>query len=96
MNTAPQDLKTIISGLEQFSKDNKEVSSKCIEIINKAVDIYGNELKRDDLSPQERTDIRDQIFKCICEARKESQENKAFGKNLAFAAQGAALLVLEY
>jgi hypothetical protein len=49
-------------------------------------------LKRDDLSPQERTDIRDQIFKCICEARKESQENKAFGKNLAFAAQGAAVI----
>lgn len=92
MNTVPQNLKTIISGLEQFSKDNKDVSSKCMEIINKTINIYGDELKRDDLSSQERSDIRDQILKCMYEARTESQESRTFGKSLAATVGGVAVI----
>lgn len=83
-------IKTVFEGLKAFSHDQKEISEKVLNTIDKSVGVLEKELEKD-LSPQERKEVRDRVCQLAQEARQESSESRLFGEGLALLGGSIAL-----
>ena len=87
-------LTSIFEGLKAFSADAAGVTKEVLERIKQAIDILGIELAREDLSPEERIQIRTQIVELIAISREEARDHRAFLERLALVGAGTVIVVI--
>jgi hypothetical protein len=92
VNTISPTLKIIFEGLKQFVESDEKISDKTITIINHAITILGDELKKE-LNENERAEIRYQIITLVNDARKESDEHRSIIKASLTIAGGAIIVI---
>jgi len=85
-------LKAMFEGFEQFSRDQGDVSKRAVGIIEQAMDILKQELKRKNLSDDARAKVLDYVLHLTSEARIESEKERSFRTRLA--QWGAAILAV--
>ena len=86
-------LKAMFEGFAQFSEDTKDLSKQTDEVIKQAMEILQQELKRENITPDERREVLGHVLQLVAEARDESAEHRAFLERLAFGMGAAVFLV---
>lgn len=86
--------KETISALRTFAQESADLSKKTLAILDRALQIYGDQAARKDLSPDERRQINEHIFRTVQEARQESRELREFFTKLATGVLGVVVFVL--
>jgi len=86
-------LKAMFEGFAQFSADSREVSRSTIDLIKQAMGILQQELRRENISDDERREILDCVLRLVAEARDESEKDRTFGTRLTYAATGSLVFV---
>jgi hypothetical protein len=94
-------LRVVLDGLTAFSRDQTQVSSGTLSIIQQAIKVLEQELARDYITAEERMHVRGLVFDLVIEARKESTEHRNFllklasvGGTLALGALGVLAMAL--
>lgn len=86
-------LKAMCEGFAQFSSDSKEVSKRTIDVIERAMDILQGELKRENISDDQRREALDQVLRLVAEARDESEKERTFRGRLVYGIVGGLIIV---
>ena len=76
-------LKAMFEGFAQFSAHSKDVSKRTIDIIEQAMSILQGELKRNDVSDDDRRAILDHVLRLVNQAREESDKHRSLLYRLA-------------
>jgi hypothetical protein len=86
-------LKAMCEGFAQFSADQQEVAKKSIDVIQQAMEILQGELKRANISDDERRELLDRVLRLVAEARDEAERERTFRARLAYGVLGGLALV---
>jgi len=86
-------LKAMCEGFAQFSADSKEVSKRTIDVIERAMDILQGELRRENISDDERREALDHVLRMVAEARDESEKERTFRSRLAYGVLAGVVIV---
>ena len=92
MNSVTTSNKAISDALQVFAESHKDIQTKTLNIIEKAIDIMSEELKRGDLNVDERREIRNQVFDLIKQAREESADSRNFLTKFGYIAGSVCII----
>jgi hypothetical protein len=92
VKSLPAPLKVMCEGFAQFSADSREVSKRVLDVIERAMDVLQEDLRRENISADERREGLEHVLRLVAEARDESEKERTFRARLAYVTGGTVLV----
>jgi hypothetical protein len=93
VRSLPASLKVMCEGFAQFSADSREVSKRVLDVIQQAMDVLQQDLRRENISADERREDLEYALRLVAEARDESEKDRTFRARLTYVTGGTVLVV---